>query len=95
MSSFVQKREASVDPTFSLDHEDREYLQFNNHLTEHYKKCVRGLTHSFLRLAEWIAAHLNGSIGTKWPLGAKLNKHCSRYIRGDIANTSIKMRDGR
>ncbi|MFZ0125091.1 MAG: hypothetical protein WAL48_13010, partial [Xanthobacteraceae bacterium] len=44
---------------------------------------------------KWIAEHLNGSIGTKWLFGAKLDKHCSRYIRGDIANTSIKMRDRR
>ena len=92
IGSPTQKREASVDHAFQspLGDENREWQQSNDHLAEQYKKYVRGLTHSFLRLAKMEAEHLNGSIGTKWLFGAKLDKHCSRYIRGDIVNTSIK-----
>ena len=44
----------SVDPAFKspLGDENREWQQSNDHLAEQYKKCVRGLTHSFLRLAK-------------------------------------------
>ena len=54
IGSPVQKREASVDHAFesALGDENREWQQCNDHLAEQYKKCVRGLTHSFLRLAK-------------------------------------------
>lgn len=54
IGSPIQKREASVDHAFEspLGNENREWQQSNDHLAEQYKKCVRGLTHSFLRLAK-------------------------------------------
>jgi hypothetical protein len=50
----IQKREASVDHAFEsqLGDENRECQQPNDHPAEQYNKCVRGLTHSFLRLAK-------------------------------------------
>ena len=54
IGSPLQKREASIDHTFEspLGDENRQWQQSNDHLTEQYKKCVRGLTHSFLCLAK-------------------------------------------
>jgi hypothetical protein len=54
ISSPIQKGEASVDHAFEspLRDENREWQQSNDHLAEQYKKCVRGLTHGFLRLAK-------------------------------------------
>ena len=54
IGSPIQKREASVDHAFEspLGDENREWQQSNDHLAEQYKRCVRGLTHSFLRLAK-------------------------------------------
>ena len=54
IGSPIQKGEASVDHAFEspLGDENHEWQQSNDHLAEQYKKCVRGLTHGFLRLAK-------------------------------------------
>jgi hypothetical protein len=54
IGSPIQKGEASVDHAFEspLRDENREWQQSNDHLAQQYNKCVRGLTHSFLRLAK-------------------------------------------
>ena len=54
IDSPIQKGEASVDHAFEspLRDENREWQQSNDHLAQQYNKCVRGLTHSFLRLAK-------------------------------------------